>query len=208
MKKKQNKYTVIKDTREQDGWFFDAYDKCEGMEVATMNTGDYTIKGYEEVVCVERKASVVEIANNLGRNKKTFHKEMERMKDFPFRYMILEFSASEVLDYPYSILDGRERAAYLEYRDYKKAIKKDPSLLDVLAPIPKPRGKRVNIVDSTKISGKYLMKSLIEIGIWYNVNIMFCDTKHNAFLVCNSIFKRLTELFNEGSDDEERRLDF
>jgi len=26
-----NKYTVIQDTREQDGWFFSPYDKCEGM---------------------------------------------------------------------------------------------------------------------------------------------------------------------------------
>ena len=37
-------YKVIKDTREQDGWFFSPYDKCSGMEVGTLNTGDYTRK--------------------------------------------------------------------------------------------------------------------------------------------------------------------
>jgi hypothetical protein len=39
-----NNYTVIKDTREQDGWFFSPYDKCDGMEVGTLHTGDYTLK--------------------------------------------------------------------------------------------------------------------------------------------------------------------
>ena len=74
-----SKYTVIQDTREQDGWFFSPYDKCEGMERSTMLTGDYTLKGYEDVVCIERKASVAEIAMNLGKKKKPFQEEMQRM---------------------------------------------------------------------------------------------------------------------------------
>ena len=74
-------YTVIKDTREQDGWIFAPYDRCEGMEVDTLHTGDYTLKGFEDIVCVERKASVSEIATNLGKKKKAFYNEMERMGD-------------------------------------------------------------------------------------------------------------------------------
>ena len=64
------KYKVIKDTREQDGWFFSPYDKCSGMEVGTLNTGDYTLEGFEDVVCIERKASVSEVAMNLRKKKK------------------------------------------------------------------------------------------------------------------------------------------
>ena len=86
-----NKYTVIKDTREQDGWFFSSNDKCAGMEIGTLHTGDYTMKGFEDVVCIERKASVSEIAMNLGRKKKPFQEEMERMRDFQFSFLILEF---------------------------------------------------------------------------------------------------------------------
>ena len=52
------------------------------------------------------------------------------------------------------------------------------------------------------------MKSLMEVCIRHEVNVMFCDNKHNAFLMCNSIFKRLMELFKEGSDEQERRVDF
>ena len=55
-----SKYRVIKDTREKDGWTFTEYDKCEGMDMDALHTGDYTLKGFEDVVCIERKASVSE----------------------------------------------------------------------------------------------------------------------------------------------------
>lgn len=189
------KYTVIKDTREQDGWFFSDYDKCEGMELGTLLTGDYTLKGYEDIVCIERKASVSEIAMNLGRKKEAFYNEIERMRDFPFRYILLEFSASDVVDYPYSLLDPKDRELYQNH----------------LNGGPKPSGKRFDIVKETKITGKYLIKCLLEISIKYEVNVIFCDNKRNAFLICNSIFKRLTELFDKGHDENDqgqKRYDF
>ena len=161
-----SKYTVIQDTREQDGWFFSPYDKCEGMERAYMPTGDYTLKGYEDVVCVERKASVAEIAMNLGKKKKPFQEEMQRMKEFPFSFLILEFSMDDVIRFPEGSTVPRDA-----------------------------RGK-------VRVTGKYLIKSLMEFQIWYDTKILFCDNKKNAFLVTNSIFKRLTELFDKGSDDE------
>ena len=161
-----SKYTVIKDTREQDGWFFSSYDKCEGMEMGTLHTGDYTLKGYEDIVCVERKASVSEIAMNLGRKKKPFQEEIERMKDFHFSFLILEFDMNDVLKYP----EGSR--------------------------VPK------NARSKVKVTGKYLLKCLMEFEIWYDTKIIFCGNKQNAFLVTNSIFKRLTELFDRGSDDE------
>jgi hypothetical protein len=187
-------YTVIKDTREQDGWFFSPYDKCDGMEVGTLHTGDYTLKGFEDIVCVERKASVSEIANNLGKKKKVFYKEIERMKDFHFRYLLLEFSASDVIEYPLSLLSKEDKELYKSYKDGKTK---------------KPNFKRFNIVDQTKLSGKYLMKCILELSIHYDINVFFCDSKKNAFLVCNGIFKRLTELFDKGDkNDQQVRFDF
>jgi hypothetical protein len=63
------------------------------------------------------------------------------------------------------------------------------------------------------LTGRYLMKSLMEIVIQHDVNLMFCDNKQNAFLVCNSIFKRLSELFDKGQKEDEQdkqpvRFDF
>ena len=39
-------YRVIKDTREKDGWTFTEYDKCAGMDMGTLHTGDYTLQGF------------------------------------------------------------------------------------------------------------------------------------------------------------------
>jgi hypothetical protein len=185
MPKKKTKYTVIQDTREQEGWFFTPYDRCDGMEIGTLQTGDYTLKGYEEVVCVERKASPSEIANNLGKKKQAFYNEIERMRDFPFRYIILEFSASDLINYPLSLLDENDRETWEKYR---------------LGECPLPSYKRFQVVKQTKITGKYLLKALLEIGIKYEVQILFADNKKNAFTICNSIFKRLAELFDERSE--------
>ena len=138
------KYTVIKDTREQDGWFFGEYDKCEGMEIGTLHTGDYTLKGYEDVVCIERKASVSEISMNLGRKKQAFFNEMDRMKDFHFRYLLLEFSASDVINYPMSLLDEDDKVKYEMYKSGQ---------------IKKPIGKRFDIVDQTKLCLLYTSPS-------------------------------------------------
>tara|TARA_A100001201_G_scaffold6382_1_gene10537 strand:- start:2536 stop:3063 length:528 start_codon:yes stop_codon:yes gene_type:complete len=173
-KKTIPKYTVLQDTREQKGWYFGEYDKCAGMEQETLKTGDYTIKGFEDMVCIERKFSVEEIANNLGKKKKAFDKEMQRMQEFAFKYIICEFSMSDLVDYPNSI-----------FSDYMKQTR--PAYVE--AQIKKRR-----------ITGKYLLRSLMEYQNWYGIHILFCDNKDNAFLVANSIFKRLNEMFHEPTE--------
>ena len=57
--------------------------------------------------------------------------------------------------------------------------------------------KRFKVVGQTKLTGKYILKSLMEIGIKYDINVLFCDNKQNAFVICNSLFKRLNELFHK-----------
>lgn len=154
-------YKVIKDTREQDGWFFSEYDQCNGMEIGTLSTGDYTMRGFEDVVCIERKGCVSEIAGNLGKKKSAFNAEMERMKDYAFSFVICEFSMDDLLNYP--------------------------------------NGSNVphKLRSQVRVTGKYLLKCLLEFQIWYNTKVLFCGNKKNAFLVCNSIFKRLNQLFHD-----------
>ena len=170
-KKSIPKYTVIQDIREQKGWYFSEYDKCSGMEQGSLKTGDYTLKGFEEMVCIERKFSVEEIATNLGKKKKAFDAEMKRMQEFPFRYIICEFSMSDLIDYPNSI-----------FSDYMKQTRPDY--------VKQQISKR-------RITGKYLLRALMEYQTWYGIHVLFCDDKKNAFLVANSIFKRLNEMFHE-----------
>lgn len=101
---KSKPFTIIKDTREQEGYTFESsssrYHTCYGMVDQKLDTGDYSILGMEDKLCIERKASAVELANNVGHDQTRFLKEIERMKSFPYKFLILEFSLSDLMDYP------------------------------------------------------------------------------------------------------------
>ena len=156
------KYTVIRDTREQEGYYFSEYDLCLGMIDQKLYTGDYSIVGLEDKICVERKGCVEELAINLGQKKHTFLREIERMKDFPHKFIILEFSLSELIDFPEN------------------------------SRIPE---KSKN---SVKITGKYMLKCLMEFQLYDNIHVIFCGNKYNAFLTVSSLLKRVNELYTVG----------
>lgn len=107
-------YWVIRDTREQQGYRFKPYNKCKGYIEQKLDTGDYSLKGLEDKICIERKASPTEVAINLGKDKTRFMAEIERMKDFEHKYIILEFSMEDLMKFP----EGSNIPAY-----QKKKIK-------------------------------------------------------------------------------------
>ncbi len=147
-------YTILKDTREQDGWKFDPYQKCLGMEMAALKTGDYIIKELPNKVCIERKASVEELAMNLGSDLERFEKELVRMQEFEHKYIIIECSIDKIIKYP------------------------------VGSRAPK---------DIVKLSGKYLIRKLLELQLKYGFHFICCDNKYSAFIVAASILKRVFE---------------
>lgn len=90
---------IIRDTREKVGyWDFSFY----GHEqyIRKLDTGDYSIEGYENNLCIERKKSTSELAINIGSDSKRFEAELERMKIYKYKYIILEFSVDDVLKFP------------------------------------------------------------------------------------------------------------
>ena len=56
-----NDFHIIIDTREQQPWSFEHHVTSNEK----LDTGDYSVKGLEEILCIERKKSVSEIANNI-----------------------------------------------------------------------------------------------------------------------------------------------
>lgn len=90
-----NKFKIIKDTREKTGWKFRASANCEGMEIKKLDTGDYSIEGFEHLVMIERK-SIPDLWGTLLQRKKPFLKEMERAKNYPLRYLIIEGSYKDL----------------------------------------------------------------------------------------------------------------
>jgi ERCC4-type nuclease len=97
--KKEERFTVIKDTREQDGWTFGAGKSCAGMDIGTLKTGDYTMRGYENILTIERKGSVAEFAANITQER--FVRELERMRDYEFAFIVLEFTLDDIMRFPY-----------------------------------------------------------------------------------------------------------
>lgn len=87
-------FNIIIDTREQKPW---AFASCNTIK-KKLDTGDYSIEGLEELLCIERKNSVSEIANNISETR--FKDEIERMSKYLYRFILLEFSLQDVLDYP------------------------------------------------------------------------------------------------------------
>lgn len=106
-------FTVLRDTREQLGWVFapDEETGCLGTELSTLKTGDYSLAGYESLLCIERKGSTGEFAQNI--TQKRFENELARLQDFPVRFVLLEFSLEDVWNFPANSGIPRSRWRYL-----------------------------------------------------------------------------------------------
>lgn len=92
-------YKIIRDTREQDGhgWNFPAHrperrpPKCEGTIVQKLDTGDYSMVGYTDILAIERKADFAELWGNYSSQKRpAFEAEMERMSHIKHPYIVIE----------------------------------------------------------------------------------------------------------------------
>ena len=94
------KYVILKDTREKNGWNFESSERCLAVANWGLKTGDYTARGLEKELVIERKASTGELAMNLGKKRKAFEAEIERMSNFRWRYVLCEFCIDALMNFP------------------------------------------------------------------------------------------------------------
>ena len=75
---KVEKLPVIIDTREQEGhaWEFDA--DAFAPQVGTLRTGDYTVRGLEDVLTIERK-TLGDFVSSVIHDWNRFRKALTRM---------------------------------------------------------------------------------------------------------------------------------
>ena len=93
-----NNFTVIIDTREKCPW--ELTSSCiRETKYEKLDTGDYSVEGLEDILCIERKMTVSEMAQNI--NEARFKKELIRMRKYRWRYLLLEADLQEVIDYPH-----------------------------------------------------------------------------------------------------------
>ncbi len=78
---------IVIDSREQDGFPFTGYDA--EVVPGTLQTGDYSLVGLEDMVAVERK-SLPDLVACLGRERERFERELERLRAMEYILLVVE----------------------------------------------------------------------------------------------------------------------
>lgn len=93
---KKEKLIIIVDTREQQPLIFRQFPEVVTIR-RKLDAGDYSIEGYEDKICVERKNSIDELCTAIGKGRINFEEEMERAKKFDAFFLIVEGSPIDFL---------------------------------------------------------------------------------------------------------------
>lgn len=80
---------IVTDTREQRPYTFECISPQPVVEVSTLKVGDYSLKGFESQITIERK-SLIDAYGTFGRGRQRFQRELENMVLFQFAAVIIE----------------------------------------------------------------------------------------------------------------------
>jgi len=87
-------FKIIIDTREQCPWEFPEH----ATSKRKLDTGDYSLEGFENILCIERKKNIAEIANNITESR--FVDVIDRMSKFKFAFLLIECNYDSLMHYP------------------------------------------------------------------------------------------------------------
>ena len=88
---------ITTDTREQLTLDFTKFRGISSVR-GTLKTGDYSIQGYEDQITFERK-SVQDLVGTLTSGHTRFLREMERMRSFKAKYILIEHTPDILYNY-------------------------------------------------------------------------------------------------------------
>lgn len=148
---------IIVDTREQQPWTF-LNNPDITTTVAKLDTGDYSIAGLEDLVCIERKGSIEEFAGNITKDR--FWREMDRMYLFKHKFLILEFDMIDIDYYPETSNIPKSKWKYIK-------VKPD-FIMSRLAKIQVNYGINVVFTGTSKLAEKAINNILKRICIVEN----------------------------------------
>jgi len=85
-KKIPKSFTVLVDDREKKAW-----DLPYKIERKRLKTGDYTIKGFEKIIAIEKKSGLIELLNDLANGyRPTFERFLKRLSKYPIKCIVVE----------------------------------------------------------------------------------------------------------------------
>lgn len=96
-----SRFLVLKDTREKKGvWHFPEDDHCLGTISEKVDHGDYSIKGLEGYIFLERKANLAELAHNITEDR--FTRLLENAREYKYRFIIIESYYDDLFNFPHN----------------------------------------------------------------------------------------------------------
>ena len=89
-------FVLVQDTREQRPLF---NSPPEGLEIVTdtLYQGDYSIRGFEDKFCIERK-QISDFYSYIGKERERTIKKMEAFNEMRFAGLVIEASESDILN--------------------------------------------------------------------------------------------------------------
>ena len=89
---------VFQDDREKNPWTEGYLGAGFKVTRKRLQTGDYTIKGMEDIVCIEKKSGWAELLMNVSSrvNRENFIKELRRMSVFPVKLLVVHADISKI----------------------------------------------------------------------------------------------------------------
>jgi DNA excision repair protein ERCC-4 len=99
MSSKSSSMIIIQDTREQTPYSFSCITPPPMVEVATLRTGDYSLKGYEDQIAIERK-NLADCYGTFGQGRARFQRELERAINFKFFAVVIEADFHTIVKRP------------------------------------------------------------------------------------------------------------
>ena len=105
-------FTIVIDNREQKPYTFQNI-KPEPPQTITqgLKTGDYSIMGLENKICIERKEKS-DLFNSMGKNRDRFKKEIIRMSEFDYAGLVIETSLAGIFTNPPSRSQMSSKAVF------------------------------------------------------------------------------------------------
>lgn len=136
---------LVVDSREQSPLDFSPFPDCQ-VERGALSTADYSIKGLEHIVGIERK-SESDLLGSLTQGRERFERELARLRPFALRAVVVESSWMQLargeyrsrmqphaclqsilglsvrFDVPFLFVETHKAAAYTVYHLFRHFLK-------------------------------------------------------------------------------------
>ncbi len=161
-----NDFIIVIDTREQDAYKFKGHLTIRDK----LDAGDYSIKGFEHEITIERK-SHSDFINSISHDRARFKRMLTKMKQFPKKFILVEASFSDII-LPLASLRGGFKA--------------------------KTGHVRPQAISFTKMHSNAILQTIISIMLRYDVIFFFADSKVQAEEFIYSTLKKFYKLKRSG----------